>query len=470
MQEKTSKIQGLGEKEMEKTKLLIVDDDEGILKQLKWALCDEYEVYTASTKEEAVESFLKNKPPVVTLDVNLSPNMNSNTEGIEILEAIKNIDSLTKVVMVTANDAREIGLSAIDNGAFDYFLKPVRVEELKIMLKRALYIQNLEKENQILTTKLNDSSKFEDMVGTSAKMQDVFSMIRRVAPTDATVFITGESGTGKELVARATHYLSLRKEKPFIVINCGAIPENLLESELFGHEKGAFTDAHTKRIGKLEAASGGTVFLDEIGDMSLSLQVKLLRFLQDRVIERVGGNASIELDVRVIAATNCDVRKKIKEGGFREDLYYRLSVIAVELPPVRERGDDVELLANYFLHKYKQQMKGKTVKGFSRQTKAAIKSYAWPGNVREMENRIKRAFILAENGFIKPFELGLGDDKDQDLAIDKFSLKEARRHIEVRYIQRALGECKGNVSLAAKMLGITRPTLYDLLKKYDISV
>ncbi len=402
--------------------------------------------------------------------MNLSSNINANVEGIEILEVIKSIDSLTKVIMVTANDAREIGLSAINNGAFDYFLKPVRVDELKIILKRALYIQNLEKENQRLVQELGNSSKFEDMVGTSDRMQDVFSLIRRVAPTDVTVFITGESGTGKELVARAIHYLSEQKDKPFVVINCGAIPENLLESELFGHEKGAFTDAHVKRIGKLEAANGGTVFLDEIGDMSLSLQVKLLRFLQERVIERVGGNNPIELDVRVIAATNCDVKKKIKSGNFREDLYYRLSVIMVELPPVRDRADDVELLANYFLHKYKLEMKGKTVKGFSREAKAAIKSYAWPGNVREMENRIKRALILTENGLIKSFELGLGDDEDQDLAIEKFSLKEARRQIETRCIQRALNECKGNVSLAAKMLGVTRPTLYDLLRKYDINI
>jgi two-component system, NtrC family, response regulator len=453
----------------DKPRLLIVDDDEGVLKQLKWALNDEYEVHTASTKDEAIQVFQREKPSLFTLDVNLSPNMASNTEGLEILEVIKGADSLVKVVMVTANDARHVGLAAIDSGAFDYFLKPVRVEELKIILKRALYIQKLEEENQRLSRQA-EGAGFQEMIGNSGAMREVFSLIRRVAPTEATVFITGESGTGKELVARAIHYLSLRKDKPFVVINCGAIPENLLESELFGHEKGAFTDAHVKRIGKLEAAVGGTVFLDEIGDMSLGLQVKLLRFLQERVIERVGGNASIELDVRVVAATNCDIKKQIEKGDFREDLFYRLSVITLDLPPLRERGDDAELLANYFLHKYKQEAKAKTVKGFSRQSKAAIKSYAWPGNVREMENRIKRALILAENSFIKPSELGLGGDEDQDLAIEKFSLKEARRHIEIRYIKRALAECKGNVSLAAKMLGVTRPTFYDLLRKYDISV
>jgi len=454
----------------QKPALLIVDDDQGVLKQLKWALGDEYAIFTASSKDGAMDVLSHQSFDLITLDVNLSGSAAVATEGIDLLDEIQQRHPLAKVIMITANDTREIGLSAISKGAFDYYLKPIRVDELKIILKRALYIKNLEQENRRLARELEASSTFEEMIGQSPGMQDVFNLIRRVAPTEATVLLTGESGTGKELVARALHFQGLRKDKPFIVINCGAIPENLLESELFGHEKGSFTDAHTKRIGKLELANGGTVFLDEIGDMSLNLQVKILRFLQERAIERVGGNASIGLDVRIIAATNSNLAKKIKAGDFREDLYYRLSVITINLPPLRERGDDIELLANYFLNKYRSEVRHKGIKGFSREAKQVIASYAWPGNVREMENKIRRALILAEGSFIKPCELGFGEDKCMDIVIEKFSLKEARREIEIKCIKRALDECKGNLSLAAKMLGVTRPTFYDLLKKYSIPV
>ena len=452
-----------------KAKLLIVDDDLGVLKQLKWALEAEFEILTASGKAEAMELIKKESPALITLDVNLSGVDVFRKDGIELLDEIKSVNTLTKVIMMTGNDTKEIALEAIAKGAFDYYLKPVNVDELKVILKRALYIQNLEKENKRLSRELHQRDSFSDMIGSSPQMEGLFKLIRRVAPTDAAVLITGESGTGKELVARAVHDLSLRKDEPFIVINCGAIPENLLESELFGHEKGAFTDAYTKRIGKLETADKGTVFLDEIGEMSLKLQVKLLRFLQEKIVERVGGNKPIELDVRILAATNCDLSKRIKESQFREDLYYRLSVINLELPPLRERGEDSMLLANYFLHKYSGEISGKDMKGFSKEAKEIIKSYAWPGNVREMENRVRRALILAEDSFIKPGELGFDKTKETERELEKFSLKEARKNTEIQLINKALDECDRNVTLAAKMLGITRPTLYDLLKKYNIS-
>lgn len=453
----------------DKAKLLIVDDDPGVLKQLKWALEAEFEIFTASGKEEALELAKTHRPSLVTLDVNLSGAQRFTKEGLEILEEIASSDSLVKVIMLTGNDTKEIALEAISKGAFDYYLKPVNVDELKVILKRALYMQTLERENQRLSRELHSQITFHDMVGSSSRMDELFSLIRRISPTEATVLISGESGTGKELVALAIHRMSPRNNKPFVVVNCGAIPENLLESELFGHEKGAFTDAYAKRIGKLESAGGGTVFLDEIGEMSLNLQVKILRFLQERVIERVGGNSPIEVDVRVIAATNSDLTKKIKEGMFREDLYYRLSVITVKLSPLRERGEDVLLLANYFLQKYKREVSGKEIKGFSKEAKEMIQSYAWPGNVREMENRVRRALILTEEPFIRPQELGFDSIAGQDESFGKFSLKDARQETEIKLIKKALQECQANVSLAAKMLGITRPTLYDLMKKYNIS-
>jgi len=453
----------------QKPRLLIVDDDEGVLKQLKWSLKDEYDVLIASTKEEALSLAKTQSPELITLDVNLNGTAAFSKDGIDILDEIKNSGLICKIIMVTGNETKEIALEAIEKGAFDYYLKPVNIDELKIMLRRALYILGLEKENKELAIQLQDSFKFQDLIGSSAAMEEVFKLVRRVSSTDVNVLVTGESGTGKELVARAIYHLSPRKDKPFVVINCGAIPENLLESELFGHEKGSFTDAHVKKIGKLELANSGTVFLDEIGEMSLGLQVKILRFLQERVIERVGGGSPIELDVRVVAATNSDLAKRIEDGTFREDLYYRLSVINVNLPPLRERSDDVFLLARYFLNKYKNEVNAQNIKGFSKEAKDALRSYGWPGNVREMENKVRRAIILAEDSFITPSELGFSKDDKAKLNIGRLSLKEARQGIEIEFIKKALKEANGNVSVAAKMLDITRPTLYDLIKKYGIT-
>ena len=451
------------------TKLLIVDDDQGILKQLKWALEKEYELLLTSQKDEAINYIQSHGPELVALDVNLDGLNPTEKGGIEVLDEIRNRNPYAKVIMITGNDSKDIALEAIGKGAFDYYLKPINIDELKIILKRAEYIQGLERENRRLASELEEKFTFENIVGNSSQMEEVFKLIRRVAPTDATVLLTGESGTGKELAARAVHFLSNRKDKPFIVINCGAIPENLLESELFGHEKGAFTDAHAKHIGKLEVANNGTVFLDEIGEMSLGLQVKILRFLQERIIERVGGNTPIELDVRIIAATNSDLTQKIKNGSFREDLYYRLSVINIDLPPLRERGEDIFLLAQYFLNRYKAERKDKEVKGFTKEAKDIIKTYKWPGNVREIDNKVRRAIILAEDSYITPSELGFTKEKIADKGAKKLNLKDARQELEINIIKKALEESKGNMSLASKMLGITRPTLYDLLKKYGMN-
>ena len=451
-----------------KPKLLIVDDDEGILKQLKWAFSEEYEVFLALTKSDALKTVAAEGPDLVALDINLDPANPSSRDGISILEEIKSSNPEAKVIMITGNDAKEIALEAVSKGAFDYFNKPVNIDELKVMFKRALYLQSLEKENKRLSEELSNKSVFEELVGSSSQIQDVFRLIVRVAPTDATVLITGESGTGKELAAKAIHSLSNRKDKPFIIVNCGAIPDNLLESELFGHEKGAFTDAHARRKGKFEAAEGGTVFLDEIGEMSLSLQVKILRFLQERVIERVGSNTPIELDVRIIAATNSDLAEKIKTGSFREDLYYRLSVIQIAVPPLREREGDVLLLANYFLNKYRKDAAG-DIKGFTKEAKDLLTAYNWPGNVRELEDKVRRAVILSNEPLITAGDLGFSRQDKESFRNEALSLKKARSNLETALIKKALHKTKGNVSIAAKILGITRPTLYDLMKKDKIS-
>jgi len=449
-------------------KLLIVDDDEGILKQLKWAFSEEYDVFLASTKDDALKTVAAETPDLVALDINLDPANPSSKDGISILEEIKSTNPQVKVIMITGDDTKEIALQAVSKGASDYFNKPVNIDELKVIFKRTLYLQGLEKENKRLNEELSNKSVFEELIGSSSQIQDVFRLIGRVAPTDATVLITGESGTGKELAAKAIHSLSNRKDKPFIIVNCGAIPDNLLESELFGHEKGAFTDAHAQRKGKFEAAGRGTVFLDEIGEMSLNLQVKILRFLQERVIERVGSNVPIELDVRIIAATNSDLAEKIKTGAFREDLYYRLSVLQIAIPPLREREGDILLLANYFLNKYKRDAAG-DIKGFTKEAKDLLETYSWPGNVRELENKIRRAVILSNEPFITAGDLGFSKQDKESFRDETLSLKKARSNLEVTFIKKALQKAKGNVSTAARILGITRPTLYDLMKKYNIS-
>jgi two-component system NtrC family response regulator len=367
------------------------------------------------------------------------------------------------VIIITGRGEKENALRAVAQGAYDFFYKPIQLDELKVVLGRAFYLSQLEHEQQALQERLSGNT-FEGMLGICPKMQDIFSIIRKISATDAPVLIMGESGTGKELVARAVHRLSIRKSNPFIVINCGAIPENLLESELFGHEKGSFTGAHVQRKGRIEMAEGGTLFLDEIGELPLSLQVKILRFLQERVVERVGGRELIEVDIRVIAATNRDLKEAMKEGTFREDLYFRLGVIFISLPSLREREGDVLLLAKAFLERYSDENR-KKIKGFTDEAIGAVEQYQWPGNVRELENRIKRAVIMAEGSKITPADLDLAVPVSLHKGI---GLKEARDALEKELILKALARSSGNLTKAAQELGISRPTMYDLMEKFGI--
>lgn len=449
---------------MVKEKLLIVDDDEDLRTQMKWALGTDYEVYLAEDRKSAMNIMITEKPDVVTLDLGLPPNPAGVEEGFAILDQILDEYSNTKVIIITGRGEKEHALRAIEKGAYDFFYKPIELDELKIVLRRAFHIARLENEQIELKKRLSGDT-FEFMTGTSQVMQDLFSMIRKVATTDAPVLIIGESGTGKELVACAVHRLGLRKDGPFIPINCSAIPENLIESELFGHEKGTFTGAHTQRKGRFEMADGGTLFLDEIGELPSLLQVKLLRFLQEKTIERIGGRQQIEVDTRILAATNRNLEEAIKNGTFREDLYYRLNVIRINLPPLRERQSDILLLAKTFLDRYSQENR-KKIKGFSEKAINAIQSYAWPGNVRELENRIKRAVIMSDDKKISLEDLEM---EFLDIESKHVTLKDAREKLEKEMIIRAVAKNDGNLSKAAAELGISRPTLYDLMDKLQIS-
>lgn len=433
---------------------------------MKWALSEDYDIILAEDRASAVSAVKKVQPAVITLDLGLPPVPAGIEEGFAALDEILSVSNRTKVIIITGRGEKENALRGIEKGAYDFFYKPIQLDELKVVLRRAFYVSQLERESQILH-KSFDEDDFEGMLGMSQKMQEVYNVIKKVANTDAPVLIMGESGTGKELVARAIHRLSMRKAHPFIVINCGAIPENLLESELFGHEKGAFTGAHIQRKGRIEMVDGGSLFLDEIGDFPFSLQVKLLRFLQEQVIERIGGRGQIHVDARVIAATNRDLKEDMKEGRFREDLYFRLGVIPIFLPPLRERGGDIVLLAKTFLERYADE-NGKKVKGFIDQALEVITWYAWPGNVRELQNRVKRAAIMAEGIKISPADLGLEDVVLSAGQKYNVGLKEAREALEKDLLEKAIAGSKGNLSKAAACLGISRPTLYDMMEKLNI--
>jgi len=446
-----------------KPKLLVVEDDEAIRSQMKWALAQDYEVFLAEDRPNALEIFIKEGPPVVTLDLGLPPYPGEVKEGFLALGEILSQDSFVKVIVITGQGEKDHALKAIGEGAYDFFCKPIQIEELKVVLNRAFYVSQLEREHRGLQQRLSGES-FEGMLGTSPQMQEVFSSIRKVATTEVPVLIVGESGTGKELVAKAIHTNSSRRECPFVVINCSAIPETLLESELFGHEKGAFTGAHIQRKGRFEMAQEGTLFLDEIGELSLALQVKLLRFLQEQKIERVGGRESIVVDTRVLAATNKDLNQALKEGKFREDLYYRLGVVTISLPPLREREGDILLLATGLLQRYAHENK-KKITGFTPQAIHALKTYLWPGNIRELENRIKRAVIMAEGKKVTPMDIELTSPY---MKYEGRGLKEAREALEKDLIQKALAKNKGNVTKVAVELGVSRPTLYELMEKLGI--
>jgi two-component system NtrC family response regulator len=445
---------------MEKEKILIVDDEEGIRTQLSWALQDEYEILLASNAEQALELARKETPDLVTLDVALSP-YEHEKDGLDILEDLLQIDPLLKVIVITGHGEEINALRAVSSGACDFYTKPINLDELKIIIKRALHIQRLERENKELTERLEEK-KFEDIIGTSPKMIEVFKTIMKIATTDVTVLITGESGTGKEMVAKAIHRKSLRKDNPFVTINCGAIPETLLESELFGHEKGAFTDAYIQKKGKFEYADGGTVFLDEIGELPLSLQVKILRFLQDHQIERIGGKEPISLDLRIIAATNKSLEKEVQLREFREDLYYRLSVINIHLPLLKDREEDVIILANAFLNLFSKEF-NKLNLSFSHKSLLKLKEYSWPGNVRELENKVKRAVIMCQSKRITPYDLGFSTAEESKKPL---SLQSIRENAEKEAILEALNANDWNVSNAAKYLDVSRTSLYGLIEKY----
>ena len=445
----------------ERRTLLIVEDDLGLQSQLRWYF-EGYEVLVAEDRESAVNLVRRHEPPVVTLDLGLPPDPANATEGLEALDQILSAAPHTKVIVVTGNDDRENAVRAVGRGAYDFYQKPVDPEVLGLIVDRAYNLFELEDENRRLARK-ERPSPLAGIIAASGEMTRVCRMVEKVAPTSATVLLLGESGTGKKLLARALHGLSPRAEQRFVAINCAAIPETLLESELFGYEKGAFTGAAKQTLGKIEYAHKGTLFLDEIGDLPMSLQAKLLRFLQERVIERVGGREEIAVDVRVIGATHQDLGQLIEEGRFREDLYYRLSEISLRIPPLRERTGDSVLLARHFLDLFGREH-GRSLRGFTEDALAAIEAYPWPGNARELENRVKRAVIMAENNRIAAEDLELVVP-DESMPLN---LRQVREEAERRAIERALALYNGNVSQAADILGVSRPTLYDLVKKYDL--
>jgi len=444
--------------------LLLVDDDAEILDQMKWALASDYQLLEASDRSTALAHVRQAMPRLVLLDLGLPPDPDGASEGLAILRETLQLNPTAKVIVVTGNSDRAKAVAAIESGAYDFIEKPVQLEVLKVVLQRAAYLSNLEQEHRGLQQQAGQN-EFEELVGDSSKMLDVFRMIRRVGPSDVPVLITGESGTGKELVARAIHRQSARKGEPFVAINCGAIPETLLESELFGYERGAFTGAAQQRKGRIEGAQGGTLFLDEIGDIPLALQVKLLRFLQDHTIQRLGAKETIYVDARILAATNVDLKKAIGEGRFREDLYYRLCVVTIAVPALSERGSDITLLARTFLTKFAEEEK-KSMKGFTPQAVEALTAHNWPGNVRELENRIKRAVVMAEGKYVTPANLEL---KDPSSAEEEGStIRASRDSREKDLVRLAMEKSEGNVSRAAAELGISRPTLYQLLARYGL--
>ena len=449
---------------MTKTRLLIVDDDEDIRTQMKWALCDDYELFMAGDRASALAAFNANRPTATLLDLGLPPHPNEPDEGMAALSAILALDPLAKVIVVSGQGDKQNALQAVGAGAYDFLCKPVEMDELKLVLQRCVYLAELEQEYRAMQSNAR-ADVFEDMLGASPQMQTVFDSIRKVAPTNAPVLILGESGTGKEMVAQALHRRSTQSGGPFVAINCNTIPENLLESELFGHEKGAFTGAHAQRKGHVETASGGTLFLDEIGDLPPSVQVKLLRFLQEKCFQRVGGRLEIQSDARVIAATNRNLQESVATGKFREDLYFRLAVIVVKVPPLRERQDDTVLVAKAFLNSYGGEH-AKHGLSFAPDALRALSLHRWPGNVRELQNRVRRAVIMADGKRVGAKDLELTDTLS---ALPPQTLKEARESVEREMVQDALRRHRGKITSAAVELGISRPTLYELMDKLGIA-
>jgi two-component system, NtrC family, response regulator len=447
-----------------RSKLLIVEDDPGLQRQLKWCF-DAHDVIVAGDRSSALTALRRHEPAVVLQDLGLPPDPNGADEGLATLQEILRIAPQTKVIVVTGQQDRDHAVRAVGLGAMDFYQKPVDTELLRLIVDRAFYVHGLEAHNRLLSL-THGPEPIPGIIATSEPMMRLCRTVEKVAPTMATTLLLGESGTGKELIARALHALSPRSAQAFVAINCAAIPETLLESELFGYEKGAFTGALRQMPGKFELAVGGTLFLDEIGDMSLQLQAKLLRFLQERVIERVGGRESIPLDVRVVCATNKQLDKRIVSGEFRDDLFYRISEVTLNMPPLRSRPGDAAVLAQVIMTRRAREH-GRSLRGFTPEALKAIQAYSWPGNVRELENRINAAVIMADGHHIEAHDLGLTADPD---TAGWLNLREVRSRAERDAVRQSLAITRGNLSKAADLLGVTRPTLYDLIEKLGIDV
>lgn len=445
--------------------LLIVEDDPGLQSQLRWNF-DQYRVVLADDRESALAALKRHEPAVVTLDLGLPPDPGGVGEGFATLSEMLSAAPQTKVIVITGNDDQINPSRCIGLGAYDFYQKPIDPATLSFVVDRAFRLYALEEENRRLQ-RMHITNPLDGIIASSPEMHAVCRMVERLAPTDITILLLGESGTGKELLARAIHGLSSRARKPFIAVNAAAIPENLLESEIFGYERGAYTGAVQQTKGKFELADGGTFFLDEIGDIPLSLQPKLLRVLQERVVERVGGRQSIKVDVRVICATHQNLYKLIGEGRFREDLFFRINEMTIKIPPVRERTGDVSVLARAFLYQFSEQLRRPQILGFSNEAIAAMEAYPWPGNVRELAHKVKRAVVLSTGPFIEAGDLDLasGDTKRRVVP-----LREARETAERQAIVMALNETGANVTKAAELLEVARPTLYALLTKFNLKV
>ena len=441
--------------------LLIVEDDPGLQKQMRWSFSDN-ETLVASDRESALAQLRRFEPPVVTLDLGLPPDPDGASEGLATLEQILRLAPDTKVIVVTGNQDRGNAVKAVGMGAYDFYQKPFDPEILGLVVERAFRLHALQQENRRLQESSDSST--HGIITRDPGMLAICRSVEKVAPSDATVLLIGDSGTGKELLARALHQLSPRSGKRFVAINCAAIPENLLESELFGYEKGAFTGASRQTRGKIEFADGGTFFLDEVGDLSPALQAKILRFLQERVLERIGGREEIPVDVRIVCATHRNLKRLIEEGGFREDLYYRLSEIVIAIPPLRERHGDATLLAHAFMNKFSRR-EGRALRGFSQEALDAIEAHAWPGNVREMENCIRRAIIMTDGSQIGVVDLGL---QAVSVRPEPLNLRQVRDEAERLAVAKALSRVDGNIAEAAQLLGVSRPTLYDLIKRHGL--
>ncbi len=444
-------------------KLLIVEDDPGLQSQMRWCF-EDTEVVVADDRESAIAQLRRIEPQVVTLDLGLPPDPGGSSEGFAVLQEILTLAPLTKIIVVTGREERENAVKAVGMGASDYYQKPLDADILAFVVNRAFRHFELEQENRELQ-ETKSTSRLKGIIASSPEMLDVCRTVEKIAPADVTTLILGETGTGKEVLARAVHDLSPRRDHNFAAINCAAIPENLLESELFGYEKGAFTGATQMKKGKIEMANGGTLFLDEIGDMPMPLQAKMLRFLQERVIERVGGTKEIPVDVRVICATHQDLSKQITQGEFREDLYYRVSEITINVPPLRERKGDAQVIAQALLKNFSKQHDKGTL-SFTDEAIAKIQNYPWPGNVREMINKVKRATIMSEGKRVNAEDLELAHVEGE--VKDIFNLRQVREEAEKSVIKQALDTCNYNMSKAARILGVTRPTLYSLTDKYNI--